>query len=165
MTMFNHVKDAIGDVYRAMTKSPTNQVGGEAHLLLEDDNDEPYLSGIKYNTLVPGKRFRDMDQLSGGEKAVAALALLFAIHSYRPSPFFVMDEIDANLDKDNVELVATYIRNRVNSQSNIKQPFQAIVISLNPAFYGYADGLIGVYKDADTKASEQLTFDLERFAL
>lgn len=41
----------------------------------------------------PSKRFRDMDQLSGGEKSVAALALLFAIHSFRPSPFFVLDEV------------------------------------------------------------------------
>lgn len=41
---------------------------------------EPYLYGIKYNTMPPSKRFRDMEQLSGGEKTVAALALLFAIH-------------------------------------------------------------------------------------
>lgn len=41
----------------------------------------------------PSKCFRDMEQLSGGEKTVAALALLFAIHSYRPSPFFVLDEV------------------------------------------------------------------------
>ena len=68
LIMYNHVKDAIGDVYRAMTKSAKHNVGGEAHLLLEDDSDEPYLSGIKYNTLVPGKRFRDMEQLSGGER-------------------------------------------------------------------------------------------------
>ena len=51
------------------------------------------------------KRFRDMDQLSGGEKTVAALALLFAIHSYHPSPFFVMDEIDAALDMVNIHRV------------------------------------------------------------
>jgi structural maintenance of chromosome 1 len=96
-------------------------------------------------------------------QAVAALALLFAIHSFRPSPFFVMDEIDANLDKANVDLVASYIRNRVNNHS--QDPFQAIVISLNPAFYGYADGLVGVYKDVETKASEQMTFDLQKFKI
>ena len=48
------------------------------------------------------KRFRDMEQLSGGEKTVAALALLFAVHDFQPSPFFVMDEIDATLDNVNV---------------------------------------------------------------
>lgn len=46
-----------------------------------------------------------MDQLSGGEQTVAALALLFAIHSYRPSPFFVLDEVDAALDNVNVSKV------------------------------------------------------------
>lgn len=59
---------------------------------------EPYLHGIKYHAMPPMKRFRDMDQLSGGEKTMAALALLFAIHSYHPSPFFVLDEVDAALD-------------------------------------------------------------------
>ena len=63
-----------------------------------DSTEEPYLGGIKYNAMPPMKRFRDMDQLSGGEKTVAGLALLFAIHSFRPAPFFVMDEVDAALD-------------------------------------------------------------------
>ena len=49
--------------------------------------------------------------VAGGEKSVAALALLFAIHSYRPSPFFVLDEVDAALDATNVARVAHYIRN------------------------------------------------------
>jgi hypothetical protein len=53
----------------------------------------------------PSKRFTDMDKLSGGEKTVAALALLFAIHCYYPSPFYVMDEIDAALDNENVQRV------------------------------------------------------------
>lgn len=64
--------------------------------------EEPYLDGISYNCIAPGKRFRPMDNLSGGEKTVAALALLFAIHSSNPSPFFVLDEIDAALDNTNI---------------------------------------------------------------
>ena len=62
-------------------------------------------SGIRYTAIPPTKRFRDMDQLSGGEQTVAALALLFAIHSFRPSPFFVLDEVDAALDNVNVSKV------------------------------------------------------------
>jgi hypothetical protein len=71
---------------------------------------EPYLSGVKYTVRPPLKVFRDMEKLSGGEKTVAALALLFAIHSHQPAPFFVLDEIDQALDNLNVEKVSTYIR-------------------------------------------------------
>ena len=72
----------------------------------------------------PMKRFRDMEQLSGGEKTIAALALLFAIHSYQPSPFFVLDEVDAALDNTNVAKIANYIR------AHSSEMFQFIVISL-----------------------------------
>jgi ABC-type iron transport system FetAB ATPase subunit len=86
-----------------------------------DNMEEPYLEGISYNCVAPGKRcvglvkfdevprhrFRPMDNLSGGEKTVAALALLFAIHARNPSPFFVLDEIDAALDNTNIGKVRT----------------------------------------------------------
>lgn len=72
----------------------------------------------------PMKRFRDMDQLSGGEKTMAALALLFAIHSYQPSPFFVLDEVDAALDNTNVGRIASWIRRYSGDE------VQFIVISL-----------------------------------
>lgn len=88
---------------------------------------------------------------SGGEKTVAALALLFAIHSYRPSPFFVLDEVDAALDATNVARVAHYIRNRTRGDAAQQQQagegadadgaagghvgFQSIVISLKDIFY------------------------------
>lgn len=89
------------------------------------DRQEPYAAGIKFNAMPPLKRFRGMEQLSGGEKTVAALALLFAIHSFRPAPFFVLDEVDAALDNTNVHRVARYIR-KVTSDDQ----FQCIVISL-----------------------------------
>lgn len=56
-------------------------MGGVAYLSLED-SEEPYTAGIKYHAMPPMKRFRDMEQLSGGEKTIAALALLFAIHRF-----------------------------------------------------------------------------------
>ena len=87
-----------------MTKSSKHPLGGKAYLSL-DDMEEPYKGGLKFNAMPPMKRFRDMEQLSGGEKTVAALALLFAIHSFRPAPFFVMDEVDAALDNGKKTLV------------------------------------------------------------
>jgi len=102
----------------------------------------------------PMKRFRDMEQLSGGEKTVAALALLFAIHSYRPAPFFVLDEVDAALDNTNVAKIANYIRSRASNE------FQFIVISLKGSLYEKGDSLVGIYRDQEVNSSKTLTLDV-----
>lgn len=78
MEAFKHISGNIEKIYKSLTKSDTH-VGGTAYLNLESTH-EPYLFGIKFNAMPPGKRFRDIEQLSGGEKTLAALALLFAIH-------------------------------------------------------------------------------------
>lgn len=103
----------------------------------------------------PTKRFRDMELLSGGERTVASLALLFAMHSYRPSPIFLLDEIDAALDRHNVVRVANYIAERASKS------LQFIVISLKNSFYETADALIGVYRENSTNSSKMLTLKLK----
>lgn len=77
MKAFNHIERKIAEVYKDLTTGIAG--GGTAYLSLED-SDEPYLHGIRYHATPPMKRFRDMEQLSGGEKTMAALALLFAVH-------------------------------------------------------------------------------------
>ncbi|CAM9830507.1 unnamed protein product, partial [Sphacelaria rigidula] len=79
MQAYGHVSSNLDKIYKDLTKSSKHPLGGTAFLSL-DDQEEPYLGGLKYNAMPPMKRFRDMEQLSGGEKTVAALALLFAIH-------------------------------------------------------------------------------------
>lgn len=106
-----------------------------------ENPEEPYLDGINYNCVAPGKRFQPMSNLSGGEKTVAALALLFAIHSFQPAPFFVLDEVDAALDNTNIGKVASYIREKTEDR------LQTIVISLKEEFYSHADALIGICPD------------------
>jgi structural maintenance of chromosome 1 len=101
---FSHIDEALKTIYTDMTKSSKHPLGGKAYLSL-DDTEEPFKGGLKFNAMPPMKRFRDMEQLSGGEKTVAALALLFAIHSFHPAPFFVMDEVDAALDNINLRKV------------------------------------------------------------
>jgi len=81
MDAFDHISKNIDKIYKQLTKSNTHPLGGTAYLNLENE-DEPFLYGIKYTAMPPTKRFRDMEQLSGGEKTVAALALLFAIHRF-----------------------------------------------------------------------------------
>jgi structural maintenance of chromosome 1 len=153
---FNHIDQALKTIYTDMTKSSKHPLGGNAYLSL-DDTEEPYKGGLKFNAMPPMKRFRDMEQLSGGEKTVAALSLLFAIHSFRPAPFFVMDEIDAALDNINLRKICNYIKQR--SQVD----FQCIVISLKDMFYEHSQSLVGICKDLATNSSRTLTLDLTKF--
>lgn len=181
---FEHIAHVIDPIYKDLTKSNVHPLGGTAYLSLESA-DEPYLHGVKYTAMPPTKRFRDMEQLSGGEKTLAALALLFAIHSYRPSPFFVLDEVDAALDATNVARVALYLRSQTRPRAGAAaastpaavlrsrqgaaggaaaaaHQFQSIVISLKDAFYEKADALVGVCRHTDC-SSATLTFDLTRY--
>ncbi|XP_006460449.1 hypothetical protein AGABI2DRAFT_203505 [Agaricus bisporus var. bisporus H97] len=153
---YNHISDRIDQVYKDLTKGKAAPMGGVAYLSLED-SEEPYLGGIKYHAMPPMKRFRDMEQLSGGEKTVAALALLFAIHNYQPAPFFVLDEVDAALDNTNVAKVANYIRSRASKD------FQFIVISLKGSLYEKGQSLVGIYRDQDVNSSRTLTLDLMQY--
>ncbi|KAI3423850.1 hypothetical protein D9Q98_009684 [Chlorella vulgaris] len=157
---FEHVAAQIDPIYKELTRSSVHPVGGQAYLSL-DSSEEPFLHGIKFTAMPPTKRFRDMEQLSGGEKTVAALALLFAIHSFQPSPFFVLDEVDAALDATNVVRVANYLRHM--TRSDTQGCFQGIVISLKDVFFEKADALVGVCRDVDRGCSETYTFDLNRF--
>ena len=153
---FEHIDEALKTIYTDMTKSSKHPLGGNAYLSL-DDTEEPYKGGLKFNAMPPMKRFRDMEQLSGGEKTVAALALLFAIHSFHPAPFFVMDEVDAALDNINLRKVCNYIRQR--SENGM----QCIVISLKDMFYEHSERLVGICRDVGTNSSRTLTLDLTKF--
>lgn len=63
----------------------------------------------------PKKSWKNISNLSGGEKTLSSLALVFALHHYKPTPLYVMDEIDAALDFKNVSIVANYVKVRVRS--------------------------------------------------
>ena len=164
MAAFEHIAAAIDRVYKELTQSESHPLGGTAYLSLESP-EEPYNHGVKFTAMPPTKRFRDMEQLSGGEKTMAALALLFAIHSYRSSPFFVLDEVDAALDKTNVEKMAAFIKNRSHGTGAASEGHacQSIVISLKDYFFDKADSLVGVSRDVQGACSKVLTFDLGEY--
>ncbi|KFM27774.1 Structural maintenance of chromosomes protein 1A [Auxenochlorella protothecoides] len=172
---FEHVAACIDPIYKArrplwdgqrsvlvleLTSSAVHPSGGQAYLAL-DSADEPFCAGVKFSAMPPTKRFRDMEALSGGEKTVAALALLFAVLSFRPCPFFVMDEVDAALDAANVVRVANYLRHMTRRSTD--GSFQGIVISLKDSFYDKADALVGVCRHPDTSASATFTLDLNAY--
>ena len=150
---FTHISEQIDAIYKELTKSASFPLGGQAYLDIED-SDEPYLDGIKYHAMPPLKRFRDMEHLSGGEKTMAALALLFAVHSYQPSPFFVLDEVDAALDNANVAKIAGYIR------EHAAPGMQFIVISLKTGLFQVSEALIGIHRDQGANTSKALTLDV-----
>ncbi|KAL6863191.1 Structural maintenance of chromosomes protein 1 [Amphichorda felina] len=155
---FTHIQEQITHVYKDLTRSEAYPLGGQAYLDIEEDTDMPYLSGIKYHAMPPLKRFRDMEHLSGGEKTMAALALLFAIHSYQPSPFFVLDEVDAALDNANVDKIKKYIREHAGPG------MQFVVISLKTGLFQDSESLVGVYRDQEVNSSKTLTLDLRKYA-
>jgi structural maintenance of chromosome 1 len=151
---FEHIRDQIAHTYKELTRTEAYPLGGNAYLDIEEDTATPYLSGIKYHAMPPLKRFRDMEHLSGGEKTIAALALLFAIHSYQPSPFFVLDEVDAALDNANVEKIKKYIREHAGPG------MQFVVISLKTGLFQDSESLVGVYRDQEVNSSRTLTLDV-----
>ncbi|KAF1913675.1 P-loop containing nucleoside triphosphate hydrolase protein [Ampelomyces quisqualis] len=156
MKAFKHIQDNIGGTYSDLTRSPQYTPGGKAYIALEN-SDDPYLAGVRFHATPPLKRFRDMEHLSGGEKTIAALALLFAIHSYQPSPFFVLDEVDAALDSINVSRVANYVREHASPG------MQFIVISLKASFFQESETLVGVMRDQAQMTSKYLSLDLRKY--
>jgi len=156
MNCFKTVSDEIGDVYRRLTANTAGlQADGGSCFLDLEDTEDPFNGGIKFVAMPPAKRFREMHLLSGGEKTLAAMALLFAVHAYQRPPFMVLDEVDAALDANNVRALAAYTE---------QAECQTIVISLKDRFYVRGEALVGVWKNKPQETSAILTLDLTRYS-
>ncbi len=110
--------------------------GGEAKLILENEED-PFAGGLEVEARPAGKEVKRIEAMSGGEKAIIALAFIFAIQRYKPAPFYLLDEIDAHLDDANVKRVADLIRE--SSQNS-----QFIIMTHRDVMMANADRIIGV---------------------
>ena len=110
--------------------------GGRADLSLLDESD-PLNCGIQISAKPPGKQLQSVSLLSGGERAMTAVALLFAIYMVRPSPFCILDEVDAPLDEGNINCF-TRMLDRFVKQS------QFIIMTHNKRTIAKADVLYGV---------------------
>jgi len=110
--------------------------GGKADLVLEEGEDI-LEAGIEISARPPGKEPRSIMQLSGGEKAMTTIALLFAVFRSRPAPFCILDEVDAPLDEANVDRFNHIVREFMDRS-------QFVVISHNKKTMSYADVLYGV---------------------
>jgi len=112
---------------------------GEAFLNLENQ-EIPFEGGLEVKVRLKGTKFMDIMSLSGGEKTLTALAFIFSIQEHKPHSFYILDEVDAALDKHNSEKLAKLIRTYVDKA-------QYIVISHNDALVSEADNLYGVSMD------------------
>ena len=127
--------------------------GGEASLMLEDESDV-LSSGIGIRVAPPGKVIKNLEALSGGEQALVAISIYFAILAVNPAPFCILDEIEAALDDANVVRFAQYLR-RVSDKT------QFIVITHRRGTMEAANVLYGVTMQADG-VSKLLKLDLEQ---
>ena len=130
VTEFAKINEYFGKVFEEMFG------GGKGQLILEDP-ENPLTCGIEIRVQPPGKQVKTITLLSGGEKAFVAIALYFAILKVRPTPFCMLDEIDAALDDRNVERFSSYLR-------NLSTKTQFIVITHRRGTMEASDVLYGV---------------------
>ncbi|MCH5273254.1 MAG: chromosome segregation protein SMC [Lachnospiraceae bacterium] len=127
---FERIKEQFDVVFRELFG------GGKGSLELSEEEDI-LTAGVRINAQPPGKKLQNMMQLSGGEKALTAIALLFAIQNLKPSPFCLLDEIEAALDDSNVKRYAGYLH-------KLTKHTQFIVITHRRGTMAAADILYGI---------------------
>ena len=147
VTEFEKIDHYFGQVFEEMFG------GGKGQLILED-KENPLTCGIEIRVQPPGKQVKTITLLSGGEKAFVATALYFAILKVRPTPFCLLDEIDAALDDRNVERFASYLH-------NLSKKTQFIVITHRRGTMEASDVLYGVTMQ-EQGVSKLLRLDLNQ---
>ncbi|MFB5598892.1 MAG: chromosome segregation SMC family protein [Nitrososphaeraceae archaeon] len=133
----NMFMDAFLKVNQDINNTFSTVVGGNSWLELENQEDI-FSAGVRLVVQFPGKPRRDSTSLSGGEKTMAATIFLLALQSIKPSPFYLMDEIDAHLDAENTERLSRILLDR--AQKN-----QIIMVTLKDSTISRVDQIFGVY--------------------
>lgn len=129
MKTYNNINENFKEMFHQLSD-------GEGELVLEQP-DDPLAGGLDMKVSIRDKKHQRLGSLSGGEKTVTALAFVFAIQRYMPSPFYAFDEVDASLDTMNVERIAQMVKNQAKNT-------QFIVISHRKPMIESANRTIGV---------------------
>ena len=153
MIAFTQTFNALNEYFKQYFKEFYPEEGSFAAMKLENQ-EEPLDSGLILEAKPLGKPLKSIDLLSGGEKSVTALAFLFAIQAYNPSPFYVLDEVDAALDRENSERVARMLK-------KFSKELQFIIITHNAAMTKNSDQIIGVHMSKD--GSSLIEVDLKGY--
>ncbi|WP_353892136.1 chromosome segregation protein SMC [Proteinivorax hydrogeniformans] len=146
---FNKINDFFNEIFKKLFG------GGQGYLKLSEPN-QILESGVEIFVQPPGKKMQSMSLLSGGEKALTAITLLFSILMTRPSPFCVLDEIEASLDEANVNRFASFLKELSNKS-------QFLVVTHRQGTMSYADMLYGVtMEDSGVSKLISVKFDDEK---
>ncbi|NQU97903.1 chromosome segregation protein SMC [Candidatus Woesearchaeota archaeon] len=133
MSTFNVVNSNFKRIFLTLSTK------GEAFMEMEDEKD-PFMGGVEIKVRITGRKFMDIRSLSGGEKTLTALAFIFAVQEHEPAPFYILDEVDAALDKKNSEKLAELI-------VSYSHKSQYVIISHNDGIITAAENLFGVSMD------------------
>ncbi|OIR16498.1 MAG: chromosome segregation protein SMC [Marine Group III euryarchaeote CG-Bathy1] len=150
---FMGVYNSIGESFKTSFKEITG--GGEAWLVLENEK-SPFEGGVTIKARMPRKKLYPVEALSGGEKSLVSMAFIFAIQGYDPSPFYLLDEPDQNLDGVNTE----HIGRAIALQSQFAQ---FLVVSLHHAALRESDNVIGVFMGDDGVSRLHQIRDVDTF--
>jgi len=135
--MFMKAFDAVNEQFRTIFSALSTK--GDANLVLENA-EVPFDGGLLIKVKLSGTKFMDLRSLSGGEKTMTALAFIFAIQEHEPASFYVLDEVDAALDKKNSEKLAQLVK-------KYSENAQYVMISHNDGVIAEANVLYGVSMD------------------
>ncbi len=149
LATFEAIRGHFGELFRKLFG------GGKADIILEDA-EQPLECGIEVIARPPGKEAQSISLLSGGEKTMTAVALLLAVFQSRPSPFAIMDEVDAALDESNNERFNRVIREFLSLSQFIIITHSKITMQCGDALYGVTMEEEGVSKRVGVRFSERL---------
>ncbi len=145
---FNKVNENFGQMFKRLFG------GGTAHLVLSDENDV-LECGIEIVARPPGKKPQTISLLSGGERTMTAVALLFALYMVKPSPFCLLDELDAPLDESNIGRFTDLLKKFVNESQFIIITHNKRTVSAAQAIYGVTMEERGVSKTVSMRFNHE----------